>query len=414
MIHQRPGRPSKYLQNGRRPIPPTGGWHSEAVDTPHAREAIALIKEGSIRQTDEPCIVWNRYAQLQVVSPQIFARFLKKCFARANSEAPDNPDIPESSDSLDESASQSSEMSRHSERTTPNRSRTRSSDPPLPSICDSRDSLTFPRCVDAPPNNDGPRLLRSSDEMTMKDQNVAQETEVIEFGDRGYLMLLSMQKGTKTSNYTYRRLQDDTRRGVVAWPRNPLLRNENTLQRELTSGRVGALVNGESVMVHKADPNFKAIQNHVQRRNGETADETEAGDSGNGRNTQVFEFPEPVKAAVSPWSLTREDGTEFEMTGMDEFGPNTIAIFVEKESYGGNAVSKVKSRTPRRTPPRPRHTPPRGPNFPHGPGGGSPYGGGPNFPTALAGVPPTVAALPLGLVTTMGSVASHLAGGSPT
>lgn len=90
--------------------------------------------------------------------------------------------------------------------------------------------------------------------MTMKDQNVAQETEVIEFGDRGYLMLLSMQKGTKTSNYTYRRLQDDTRRGVVAWPRNPLLRNENTLQRELTSGRVGALVNGESVMVHKADP----------------------------------------------------------------------------------------------------------------------------------------------------------------
>lgn len=71
----------------------------------------------------------------------------------------------------------------------------------------------------------------------------------------------------------------------------------------------------------------------------------------------MFEFPEPVKAAVSPWSLTREDGTEFEMTGMDEFGPNTIAIFVEKESYGGNAVSKVKSRTPQRTPPRPRYTP---------------------------------------------------------
>ena len=266
MIHPKPGRPNKYHQNGRKPTPPTGGWHSEAVDTPHAREAIALIESGAISRTDKPWIVWNRYAQLQVVSPNIFARFLKKCFTRANFE----PDSPESQDSLDEPASPSSEMSRFSERTPPRHSRT--SDPPL-TICDS---LSTPQPVDAPTNNDGPRNprnLRSIDEMNRKNQSVAMETEIIEMEDRGYLIIQGRPMGTSAGDYSWRRDKLNTRRGEVAWPRNPLLRNEKTLHSALTRGRQGALVVGESVMVHDEDPFLNAMMRHIKKRNGATAEE---------------------------------------------------------------------------------------------------------------------------------------------
>ena len=115
------GCPKLYHQNGATPTQPPGGWHSESVDTPHGTEAIALIRSGAISQTDHSHQIWTRYAQLQVVSPTTFPRFIRKCLKRAGTfEAP--ADIPDSPDPLDDLSSSLSVFDMRSSFRSPTRS----------------------------------------------------------------------------------------------------------------------------------------------------------------------------------------------------------------------------------------------------------------------------------------------------
>mmetsp|Transcript_22068 Transcript_22068/g.50471 ORF Transcript_22068/g.50471 Transcript_22068/m.50471 type:complete len:636 (-) Transcript_22068:178-2085(-) len=369
------GRPALYQQNGATPTPPADGWQSESTNTPHGREAIALIKSGAICSTDKPHLIWNRYAALQVIEPKIFGRFLRNCFRRA--DAPDISDAQADFSDAPTDISDSpvtfvepSDMSRSSSR------RLRSSDPEEDggtnySLCNS---LDYPKTVDAPPNNeDGSRVLRSISEISGKDQSVAMDSDFIPIGERGYLTMLGMQSGTNESDYSFSRRKDNTAMGDITWRRNKLLRDEVSFKNALISG-TNPMINGDTVKVHPDDPTVGAVTSHLIRRNGGTVSETDARDRGNGKNIQTLHYPEPIKSMVAPWSLTLEDGTKYEMSGMDMLGPNTLAIFVERLSFGQETVNKVKRQTPPRYP-RGGHYHGPGGGFP-GPGGGFPHGGG--------------------------------------
>ena len=74
------GRKSLYLQHGRPPVPPAGGWCSEAADT--SNPPYAFLSGALANNTIDPYgstpDIYSKNPQLYCIEPKCFLRFFKK------------------------------------------------------------------------------------------------------------------------------------------------------------------------------------------------------------------------------------------------------------------------------------------------------------------------------------------------
>lgn len=293
MAERKRGRPLLYKQNGAKPTPPPGGWKSCSSNTPHGKVAIDLIKSGKIDRStalNEPHIIWNRYAELQVVDYRTFKRFLSRVLDTVDASYENDPHytgpnthtMPRLNRDPDDEESGSATGSRmvcigglellflsllDSLTTLDNFSQ-------LSLYRGSNGSfdVTDVDAPDAPSSSKShlPTPLRSHAELRKKHQRVGLETEVIPVEESAFIILATMQKGAEESTYSVSVHEEEPCLLDIVYPRNPLLRNETEFEEALTSGRQ-PMINGEVAMVSPTDRHLHAVKTYLVMRNGGTA-----------------------------------------------------------------------------------------------------------------------------------------------